>query len=257
MKKKTKKLLTIILSIVLTIGIITAGVFLLKPKDSKRVYPTYHIGSIDESGEFIESDDAIYSDLFECQGLTVKPDFTSNVEYSIYFYYFDETFATATETLEDAFTEPVDESYRYARILIMPDKEGKTSEEYKIWFWNIPSISNDLEISVSTNQPALKNLAEVKEENAKWSSKTSFTGWNQLEEIDVSNMKTLAIVCESGVDNLFNSVEYQFDKNSTTATKVLASNKLTSKFITIDVSSSDTIYISVKSDLVYKIYKFN
>ena len=41
MKKKTKKLLTIILSIVLTIGIITAGVFLLKPKDTKRIYHTY------------------------------------------------------------------------------------------------------------------------------------------------------------------------------------------------------------------------
>ena len=137
MKKKTKKFLTILLSIVLTVGIITAGVFLLKPKDTKRIYPTYHIGSINESGDFVESDDAIYSDLFECQGLTIKPDFASNVEYSIYFYYLDETFADVKEDLTEYFAEPVDESYRYARILINPDKNGKTSEEYKIYFWNI------------------------------------------------------------------------------------------------------------------------
>lgn len=255
MKRKTKKIISIILSIILVIGLITAAVILLKPKETKRIYPTFHIGSIDSKGEYVESDDALYSDLFECQGLTVKPDFTSNVEYSIYFYYLDETFATATETLEDVYTAPVDESYRYARILIMPDKEGKTSEDYKIWFWNIPGISNDLEISVSTNQPALKNLAEVENEGRTWDT-ASVGGWNQLKVIDVSEMNTLAIVCEDGVDNVFNSIEFQFNKTSQ-GSSVLELNKLTSKIITIDVSKEENIYISVKSDLVYKIYKFN
>ena len=256
MKKKTKKLLTVILSIALAIGIITAGVFLLKPKDTKRIYPTYHIGSIDESGEYVESDDAIYSDLFECQGLTIKPDFASNVEYSIYFYYLDETFADVKEDLTECFAEPVDESYRYARILINPDKNGKTSEEYKIYFWNILGISNCLEVSVNTNQPKLSNLAEVKNKNCTWDTESA-ENWNQLETIDVSEMNTICIVCESGVDNVFSSIEYQFAKSGDTGVSPNKDNKLTSKIIKIDVSSYDNIYISVKSDLVYKIYKFN
>lgn len=257
MKRKTKKIISIILSIVLVIGLITAAVILLKPKETKRIYPTFHIGSLDSKGEYVESDDALYSDLFECQGLTVKPDFTSNVEYSIYFYYLDETFAKATETLEDAYTAPVNESYRYARILIMPDKEGKTSEDYKIWFWNIPGISNDLEISVSTNQPALENLAEVDAEDAKWSSIGKVEGWNKLKAIDVRNVNTLVIVCEDDLDTVFSSIEYQFVNQGNAAIALGDDNKLTSKIIKIDVSNNDNIYISVKSDLVYKIYKFN
>lgn len=257
MKRKTKKIISIILSIILVIGLITAAVILLKPKETKRIYPTFHIGSLDSKGEYVESDDALYSDLFECQGLTVKPDFTSNVEYSIYFYYFDETFATATDTLEDAYTASVDESYRYARILIMPDKEGKTSEDYKIWFWNIPGISNDLEISVSTDQPALKNLAEVDAEDAKWSSSGEVEGWNKLKEIDVSNINKLAIVCESSIDNVFNFVEYQIDGGTLTSVPEENTDKLSSKIIFIDVKGKNSIRISIKSDLVYKIYKYN
>ena len=255
MKRKTKKIISIILSIVLVIGLITAAVILLKPKETKRIYPTFHIGSLDSNGEYVESDDSIYSDLFECQGLTVKPDFTSDVEYSIYFYYLDETFAEVKEDLTASFTSPVDESYRYARILINPNKKGKGSDDYKIYFWNVLGISNNLEILVKFKQPKLSNLAEVENEGRTWDT-ASVDGWNQLKVIDVSEMNTLAIVCEDGVDNVFDSIEFQFDKNSQ-GTSLLKSDGLTKKIITIDVSNEENIYISVKSDLVYKIYKFN
>lgn len=254
-KRKLKKIFTIAISVLLVVGLITACVFIFKPKESKRIYPTYHIGSLDENGFYKESDDSIYSDLFECQGLTVKPDFTSDVEYSIYFYYLDETFAEVKEDLTASFTSPVDESYRYARILINPNKKGKGSDDYKIYFWNVLGISNDLEISVKSKQPKLSNLAEVENEGRTWDT-ASFEGWNQLKAIDVSEMNTLAIVCEDGVDNVFNSIEFQFNKTSQ-GTSLLASHGLTSKIITIDVSKEENIYISVKSDLVYKIYKFN
>ena len=253
MKKKTKKLLTVILSIALAIGIITAGVFLLKPKDTKRIYPTYHIGSINESGDFVESDDAIYSDLFECQGLKIEPNFNSKVSYSVYFYRFDESFVDSELNLTTTYEAPENDIVKYARIVIIPDRGDKSEEDYKIWFWNILGISDDIKVSVNTNQKDLTNLVEI-EAPGKWGSSTA-TDWNQLKAIDVSNMNKVAFVCESGVDSVFNNIVYR-TSDSGSDISLTDDNKLTSKIIVLDVSEVSNIYISIKSDVKVKIYKY-
>ena len=223
MKKKTKKFLTILLSIVLTVGIITAGVFLLKPKDTKRIYPTYHIGSVNnETGLYLESDDAIYSDLFECQGLKIEPNFNSKVSYSVYFYRFDESLVDSELNLTTTYEAPENDIVKYARIVIMPDRGDKSEEDYKIWFWNILGIADDIKVSVNTKQKDLPNLVEIDE--------PAIDGWYQLEAINVSNINKLAFVCESGVDTVFDNILYGTTSNDCN-NKLIIKNKLDNKIV--------------------------
>lgn len=247
MKRKTKKLLTVILSIALAIGIITAGVFLLKPKDTKRIYPTYHIGSINESGDFVESDDAIYSDLFECQGLKIEPNFNSKVSYSVYFYRFDESFVDSELNLTTTYEAPENDIVKYARIVIIPDRGDKSEEDYKIWFWNILGISDDIKVSVNTKQKDLPNLVEILE--------PINDDWYQLKTINVSNINKLAFVCESGVDTVFKSIVYRTPSYGSDS-NLAPEDKLDNKIIVLDVSNFEEIYISIKSDVKVKIYKY-
>ena len=140
LKRSIKKTLTIVISIALIVGIVAACFLIFKPKESKRIYPTYHIGSLNESGKHLDSDDSICSDLFECKGLRVEPDFSSKVKFSVYFYRFDETFVDCVTNQSDVY-EAVDRDFvRYARIVITPDLNGESSEDHSISIFEIPGI---------------------------------------------------------------------------------------------------------------------
>ncbi len=251
---KIKKIFTIILAVLLGIGVITAGVFIFRPKDTKRIYPNYHVGSIDSSGKHVESDDSIYSDLFNCQGLKIEPNFSSNVKFSVYFYRFDESFVNSVENQCEIYEFFDNDIIKYARIVITPNLNGESKAEHKIRFWQIFGIANSVKVMVNSKQVDIENLAEVEEEGS-WDNSTDYT-WLKLAPIDVSNIKTLAFVCESGVDNVFTSVKYK-SSSSGTSTNLSLNSKIGTKMCLIDVSSYNEIYVSIKSDVQLKIYKYN
>lgn len=258
---KIKKIFTILLAVILGIGVITAGVFILKPKETKRIHPTFHVGNIDNNGKYVESDDSIYSDMFECQGLKIEPNFSTNVKFNVYYYQFDETFIKADTEQSDKYEAPKDETYRYARVVIFPDKDGKTAEKFKIRFWNVGSIANDIKIFVNTDQGEVKNLAEVSE-NGKWSdiNNQPTPSWKKLEPIDIKGINKLAFVFDAGLDTISDLVEVYYGSIDASG-KVTLDSKLDLGTISSLVHpinvSGNTIFVSVHEDVSLKIYKYN
>ena len=60
-------------------------------EDMQVIYPTYEVGGLTENGKYDDTKDSIYTkESFECQGLSVTPDFDCNVSYRIYFYNINE-----------------------------------------------------------------------------------------------------------------------------------------------------------------------
>lgn len=255
---KIKKIFTIVLAIFLGIGVITASVFIFKPRESKRFYPTYHVGSIDSTGKHVDSDDSIYSDLFECQGLTIDPNFSSSIKYSVYFYRFDESFVSAIENQTGIYESVDNDVIKYARIVITPDLNNTSKDDHKIRFWQVAGIANDVKVMVNTKQVKIQNLAEV-DQNGTWVNEGE-EGWIRLVPIDVSNISDLAFVFESGVDNVAHYVKYYYGTSAPSGVLnyLNLNNKLTSKILILDVpDSANNIFISVKSDVQLKIYKYN
>lgn len=257
-KRKVKKIITVVLSALLGIGLITASVFIFKPKDNKQISPSFYVGNIDtKSGKYIDSDDMIYSDLFECQGLKVEPNFSSNVKYNVYLYRFDESFIKAITDCSEPYTLSEDGMVRYARIVIKPDFNGKSEKDHKIWFWQIYGISKNLKITVSANQSEPLNLAEVSE-NGNWDG-INVEGWKKLVPINVSNISKLALVFDKGLDNVFNNVNYSFgDKEpDNNFTSLSAGDEISSNIIILDVSKEQgNIFISIASDVELRIYEY-
>ncbi len=259
-RTKTNRIFTIVLVVLLGIGVITAGVFIFKPKESKRIHPSFQVGSIDNNGKYVDSDDSIYSDKFECQGLKIEPNFSTNVKFNVYYYRFDDSFIKADTNETDKYEAPNDETYRYARIVITPNKTDKNS---KIRFWNVSGIANDIKIFVNTDQGELKNLAEVAE-NGKWSDGTGAltSNWYKLEKIDLTGIEELAFVFESGLDKVSTVINYSFNEDgSNPLTFENNANVESSNSSTIvklkNLTEKTAIYISVHEDVSLKIYKYN
>ena len=74
-KYKTKKLLKNVAAIGLTVLLGVGAVFGImrlidkEAETHKTITPSYHVGSLNDSGKWTDSDASIYSDVFECQGL--------------------------------------------------------------------------------------------------------------------------------------------------------------------------------------------
>ena len=172
MKKKTLK--TIGLS-VLGAAVLIGGASLIAnnyDKDLKTIHPTFHVGGLDENGEYVDTDQSLYSEPFECKGLEIKLDFDNDIKYNLYFYESDGDFVTNLLDQEDdfSFSEAdlrVNEISKitHARILISPQwtnveiPDDKTEEDVKVVKWtNISSFVKQLEIKVSKNQDVVYDL---------------------------------------------------------------------------------------------------
>lgn len=258
--QKLKRILIIVISSVLAIGTITGLAFGLKPKDTKKTTLSYHIGSIDDSGAYVQNDEHMYSDLFKCQGLVVEPEFDSNVKYRIYFYRHDKTLISENTTgfLTNKYELKDDMVVKYARILVVPDLGDKD----KITFWNKRGFAKNLNITVNKEQPEATNYYDVKEKNVKWQATSSelkivdSTGYIALEKFDCSNMKQLEIVPISDVYvDVEISVIYKVGddyKSPYPNPKLVNSDK-----VIIDVEAGATeVYISCNQDLIFDIYVY-
>lgn len=161
MKYKTKNVLKKVLSIglacVIGVGAI-AGISALANKsddDGKvKINPSYSIGGLDDQGKYVESDATLYTkDAFECQGLTIKPDFDSNVKYQIFFYDEMGEFVNATSVLENAYTSAVPVKATHARLELTPVWSDDVKEKDRVIKWhNKNQWTDNLEIRVNEEQ---------------------------------------------------------------------------------------------------------
>ncbi|MBO5850950.1 MAG: hypothetical protein J6R29_01295, partial [Clostridia bacterium] len=120
-KNTFKKIGAVLLAGALSIGAIFGIAKLGEALDTptKTIHTSYHVGGLNDSGKFTDSNASIYSDAFECQGLKITPDFDSNVSYEVFYYDHNEQFLFSSGSKTD-FYESDDTFAKYARIEITP-----------------------------------------------------------------------------------------------------------------------------------------
>ena len=166
MTRKTKKIIKNTLLGVLCLGIVggaAAGgkaLYDYSKEDLKTINPVFHVGGLDENGEYVDTDQSLYSDSFECRGLEISLDFDNDIKFQVFYYESDGDFVESTEVLEDDYeSEITNYGISHARVVITPQwtnveiPEDKTEEEVKVVKWyNLLEYSSQLEIKVSKNQ---------------------------------------------------------------------------------------------------------
>jgi hypothetical protein len=165
-KIKWKKLLSATLALLLVVGAI-AGIAALVSKDTKKISSfAFTRGSLDESGNFVKGETSIVTeDLFECQGLTIEPEFKASGIYQVFYYDSNESFLGVTEKIntDDGMYEKGDSFVlaKYARIVITPDSSANTEdgEEFKIRFWETAKYAREYVITVNKKQTFKYNNA--------------------------------------------------------------------------------------------------
>ena len=161
-KTKRRKLIIIIsVSLFVCVGIIAGIIALVKKQDVKEVgtsaFTIGHINSV--SGMYEQSSASIYtSELIACRGLSITPDFESNVKYQVYFYDMDKLYLGCSEVLTTKYTLPKDDVETfYCRIVVYPEKDVYGYDPY-VYFFDIPFLANNLTITVDKEQDISKLL---------------------------------------------------------------------------------------------------
>jgi len=160
-----KKILAGALAVVLGVGAI-AGVSALignKADDDGKIVinPKWSIGGLDNQGKYEESDATLYTkDAFECQGLTIKPNFDSNVKYQIFFYDELGEFVESSSLLESSYDSSIPVGATHARLELTPiwDEDVKEKDRVIKWY-NKHQWTNNLEIKVNEEQNGVEKIS--------------------------------------------------------------------------------------------------
>lgn len=148
-KKTWKKVGSVFLSVALALGTVigvTSLITKIEEDTLKTIAPTYHVGALNDiDGEYVESSNSIYSDIFECQGLQITPDFESNVNYRVFYYDLEEKYLDKTATLTDFYKTELPIA-KYARVEITPQKDDKVA-----WY-EVSKYATQLKLEVNKEQ---------------------------------------------------------------------------------------------------------
>ncbi len=125
-----------------------------KVKTEKISASEFSLGGLDENGKYVETKESIYTkDAFGCYGLTVTPEFESQVKYQIYFYDSTGEFLSKTNVLEKAYTDEVPLLASHARIVITPNEED--GETVTMNVFNKSKYAKQLTIKVNKEQKSI------------------------------------------------------------------------------------------------------
>ncbi len=156
-KKTVKNIVAVLLAILISFGAIFGLVKLFSNNETamKKVSPTvFSVGGLNVKGEYIDTDDTLYSELIECRGLTIEQDFESQSKYQVFYYDEDKDFIGRTdEFFQENYTlEKKYDTAKFCRIVINPMQLGDDSETFKIKFWEVLGYADDLTIKVYEKQ---------------------------------------------------------------------------------------------------------
>ena len=182
--KKNKKILNILISVVLSIGLIFGIAALVKNlsddnKDLKNVKLNWEIGSLNEVGKQVETDQSVYTyDSFDCFGLAIEFDFDAHVEVEVIYYDEDDQFVGKLDTvLTETTPLYVPEGAERARLVLTPDWDAEIEAEDMVIKWH--------SINKYTSQITVKNA------KGKLNDLEVAYGVYKLDEVDVEVSKTL------------------------------------------------------------------
>lgn len=155
---KTKQIISIVLVCVIAFGAIM-GLSALSKKldeDMKIITPTFEVGGLDNTtGKYVETEGSIYTKKsFECQGLTIKLDFDSQVKYQVFYYdELDEYIGECTAEYDESVELVVPENAKFARVKVTPiwGADVKANDRVVEWY-EVLKYSTQLEISVFKDQ---------------------------------------------------------------------------------------------------------
>ena len=204
MKRKTKNSIAAILVLMLLAGIL-AFVFSATSSETKNISPSFSTGSLDSNtGKPIEGKTTLYTkELFECQGLTIQPNYNYYCSFEVYYYREDKSFIGKTTTFSDLYEKgSTFDNAKFARILLIPSLEDGKDD---LWFWENWQYSSDITVSVNRDQSFDAPLMSVTED-VYAAFKEHLNG---------------VIYCASAVDNApFVMTEYNYPSSGTTVKKI-------------------------------------
>lgn len=168
---KTRKTISQVLSIALVCVLGFGAIFGLSAlskklkEDTKIITPTFEVGGLDNvTGKYVETDGSIYTkESFECQGLTIKLDFDSQVKYQVFYYdELDEYIGECTAEYDESVELVVPEGAKLARVKVTPvwGSDVKANDRVVEWY-EVLKYSTQLEISVFKDQEVSVETPEV------------------------------------------------------------------------------------------------
>ena len=242
-KKKTfGKIISFILITVVALGAITGITSLMKNRsedDSKRLYPIYSIGGLNEEGKTLTTDKTIYTkNSFECDGLEIKLDFDSNVKYQVFFYDELDKFISASPIYEESMKPEIPENAKLARLVVEPIWDEDISEEDRcLTLVDVLKYANQLKVIVFKEQKSVASSDVVI--------------WEDLGNYDLTN---LSVAQDKKITGLHISNAGFIYKNNTFENKTITKiglpvkrlNDITTDcFYTVSVIKESTSYTSV------------
>ena len=155
-KKNYETIGIVFLSIVLILGIIGGIALFGEEKTTKKPNLSWSVGGLNTEGQYLKTKETIYTkDIFACKGLSVTLDFESQVQYKIFYYNADGTFAGATtEWLTSNYVIPETDSYTHARIVVKPLNDDEVA------FYEVYKYAMGITIEVlknQSNQPSVED----------------------------------------------------------------------------------------------------
>ena len=154
-KRKSKVVITTIALIAILLGAV-AGVLVLTrgPKVDEgyvKVDSKFYVGSLDKDGEYVSSENSIYTkSAFACEeSVKVVVDFDSNVQYQVFFYDDYDKFVSSSEITRKGAEFNVPTGATRARVLITPIWDSTVEAADRVVKWNsINKYAKQLTISV-------------------------------------------------------------------------------------------------------------
>lgn len=147
---KTKKVIVTIATVLITLTIfgLIASLFVKLDRQTSTTTigsESYSIGTLDESGKFVEGDTAIYMrKAITTDGLKVELADNAEITYQIFFYDEKDQFISATDALSEDFTGAIPENAKSAKIMITPTADA----DGKVTFFEISGYANQLTVTV-------------------------------------------------------------------------------------------------------------
>ena len=181
MNRKVKRILSIVLGVAVLAGAIALVANLVKPKNDdglKEIHPTFEVGGLNETGEFVDTKESIYTKkAIEYSELKVSLDFDADVTYQLFYYDEDDKFVSKSEVLTKGHSEVLKNETKFVRILVTPVYADATDEDKEIKWYEIRNYAKQLTISTKVNEPEVALI--------------EFTFYNDVE--------TFTYYCEEGM----------------------------------------------------------
>lgn len=166
MKKKSIKILLLVLGIIGALALVT-GIVALTGRGDKAddgfelVKAEFERGGLTDDGIYVETKSSIYTkNSFEVgEGIKVKLEFDSKVKYQVYFYTENDKFVEASEEYTTSQSVlPASETGTHARIVVTPiwDADVKADDQV-IGYFEVNKYAKNLTI---TYAPSVEAEAE-------------------------------------------------------------------------------------------------